>query len=290
VAGLLFGMGQWTNLLHGRTLGSQSFAALTGTMLYVFYGYSGWNASTLVAGEISQPARNIPRAILGGCGMVAALYLVMNLLYIFSLGPEGLQGASHNEVDAIAETSARAMFGSRISESWGVFIGVSLFASLGAYLLTGSRLCYAMARDGLFFRYAQALSPTTLIPSAAVLTQAFAAIAFLWGSFAIAGAADAFKGLLGYTSLALVLLTDLAVLSLFVLRWRGHRSPGFAVPWYPLPPLLFIAFSATIVIWQAMSHPIGTLLAIATVCSGWPIYLGYKRLTPSKDPTISTRR
>ena len=271
IAGWSFG-GDWANLTAGRSLGEQDLGTAVTSLIYVFYAYSGWNASVYLAGEIDDPGKTLPRAILAGCLIVTLLYLAMNVTYVLGIGPEGLRGATHAEVEAIAETAGRQMFGSRVSGALSVLIGCGILASVSAYLLTGSRICYAMANDGLFLSYAGRLSGRTEAPAAAIVTLGFASAGLIWGSQIVAGAADAFQSLLGYTSVGLVLLTSLAVASLFVLRRRDETVPSFRVPLYPLPPLLFLSVTSVLMYFAIQGDPTGTLWGTASVLSGWPLY------------------
>jgi APA family basic amino acid/polyamine antiporter len=272
VVGLGWGAGDWGRFAAGRGLLAQDLGAAGASLVYVFYGYSGWNASAYLAGEISDPARNLPRAILGGCLAVTLLYLAMNVTYIFALGPDGLREAAPQEVEAIAESAARRLFGPHVSQTLSVLIGLSILASVSAYLLTGSRVCYAMSCDGMFPSYAARVHASRGTPVLAILTQGTAAISLLCGSQVLAGEAAAFRSLLNYTSIGLVLLTSLGVGSLLVLRRRGLKSPHFAIPLYPVPPLLFLVVTLWLTVLGIRENPWPTLLGIATVFSGWPLY------------------
>ena len=200
------------------------------------------------------------------------LYLAINVTYILGVGPEGLRHATPAEVEAIAETAGRRLFGPRISGVLSALIGCGILASVSAYLLTGSRICFAMAADGLFPAYASRLSMTTAVPRNAIITLGVSAVALLWTSQLVAGAPDAFRSLLNYTTVGLVLLTSLAVSSLFVLRRRGLASSSFRVPLYPLPPLLFLAMTGVLMYYAVKINPGPTLWGTASVLSGWPVY------------------
>jgi len=272
LAGVMFGSGDWQHFAQGRSWAEQSVPVAVSSLVYVFYGYSGWNASVYIAGEVQDTSKTLPRAILAGCGLVTFLYLVINVVYLYAIGPEGLRDADMQQVEAIAETASRALFGSTISEPLSVFIGLTILASVSAYLLTGSRICYAMACDDLFPKYARRVSTTHETPVAAVLTLGISAILLLWGSHLIAGAADAFASLLNFTTVGLVLLTSLAVSCVFVLRRRGLRSQGYSMPLYPLPPLFFLVATGVLIAFTVWQSPGPTLWGTAAVFSGGPVY------------------
>ncbi len=272
LAGVMFGSGDWQHFTQGRSLAEQSVPVAVSSLVYVFYGYSGWNASAYIAGEVKETAKTLPRAILAGCGLVTLLYLVINVVYVYAIGPDGLRVADMQQVEAIAETASRALFGSTISEPLSVFIGLTILASVSAYLLTGSRICYAMACDNLFPSYARRVSAAHETPVAAVLTMGVSSFLLLWGSHIIAGAADAFASLLNFTTVGLVLLTSLAVSSVFVLRRRGSRSESYSMPWYPLPPVFFLLATSVLMAFTVWQSPGPTLWGTAAVLSGGPVY------------------
>lgn len=271
-AGLSIGSGDWQHFWQGEALAEQSMPVAISSLVYVFYGYSGWNASAYIAGEINNTSKTLPRAILAGCGLVTLLYLAINVVYIFALPPDGLRDVEMQQVEAIAETASRALFGPVFSEPLSVLIGLTILASVSAYLLTGSRICYAMASDDLFPSYAKRVSPVRETPVAAVLTMGVSAIVLLWGSQIIAGAADAFASLLNFTAVGLVLLTSLAVSSVFVLRHRGLQSSDYTMPWYPLPPVFFLLSTGVLMTFAFMQSPGPTLWGTAAVLSGGPMY------------------
>jgi basic amino acid/polyamine antiporter, APA family len=264
--------GGWTVLSEGRVLAEQEFGVAMVSLVYVFYAYLGWNASVYLAGEMREPEKSLPRAIVGGTLLVTLLYLAMNLTYLIGIGPEGLRDASPTEVEAIAETAGRRLFGRQIANILSVLFGAGILASVSAYILTGSRISFAMAVDGLFPSYTARWSPQHESPVNAVITLGLCSIVLLWASQLVAGAADAFRSLLNYTTVGLVLLTSLAVTSLFVLRRRKRDRAAFRVPLYPLPPILFLIVTAMLMFHAVRLNPGPTLLGTATVLSGWPLY------------------
>ena len=276
-----FVCGDWSQLSAGRSVTEQEFGTAVVSLVYVFYAYLGWNGTVYLAGEIREPGRSIPRAVIGGCLLVTSLYLLTNVTYVIGIGPTGLREVTHAEVEAIAETAGRELFGQRIAGALSVLIGCGILASVSAYVLTGSRICYAMARDGLYPAYAARLSKDHGTPAAAILTLAAASIVLLWSSYLTAGAADAFQSLLNATTVGLVLLTSLAVTSLFVLRRRGTSGNVYRVPLYPLPPLLFLAITSVLMFYAVRLNPGPSLWGIAGVLSGGVVW-GIVRLTRSK--------
>ena len=272
IAGLAFGRGDASHLMAGRTLSDTRLPLAVSSLVYVFYGYSGWNACAYIAGEVDDSRTTLPRSILSGCVIVSLLYLAINVTYLFAIAPEGLRDAESQEVVAIAETAARALFGPAISGTLSVLIGLTIVASVSAYLLSGSRICYAMARDGMFPGYAGQVSAARETPAAAVLTLGAGAVLLLWGSHLIAGSSDAFVNLLNFTTVGLVLLTSLAVSSVFVLRRRPSPAEGYTLPWYPLPPVMFLVSTGVLIAFAVWQNPMPSLWGTAAVFSGGPVY------------------
>ena len=264
-------VGDWSQWSAGRAISEQEVGTAVVSLVYVFYAYLGWNASVYLAGEIEQPSKSLPRAILGGCVLVTLLYLAINVTYILGVGPEGLRDATPAQVEAIAETAGRRLFGpARLRR----VVDVDRLRNSGVReCISADWLphCFAMAADGLFPAYGSRLSATAGVPRNAIVTLGLSAVALLWMSQWVAGAADAFRSLLNYTTVGLVLLTSLAVSSLFVLRRRVQVS-SFRVPWYPVPPFLFLGVTGVLMVYAIKLNPQPTLWGTASILSGWPVY------------------
>ena len=157
-------------------------------LIYISYGYTGWNAASYLAGEIGDATRRLPRAILLGTGLVTALYLALNLVYALALPASEIQALAGGGIATRSPRSpssprrgcsARAgPTGSRSA------VGLMLLSTLSAYLLTGPRVTFAMASAGRFPAVAGRLSPRTGTPVVATMLQAGWALVLLWsGSF-----------------------------------------------------------------------------------------------------------
>lgn len=239
--GLLTGRGDWGHFGRGGWPAGDQWPALAVGLIYVGYAYAGWNAAGYLAGEIRDPVRTLPRCLVGGTLSVLALYLLVNAAYVYALDPAWMAARdeagrplrSDDEVRQVARLAAVALWGSWVGGAVGVAFGVVLLASVSAYVLTGSRVAYAMARDGAFPAFAGRLHPTRRTPAAAVLTQAVLASAMVW-------AAGSFEQLLGYAAVGLAALSGLTVAAVFPLRRRADLPHPYRVPLYPLPPLLFL--------------------------------------------------
>src|SRR5262249_39571426 len=150
------------------------------------YGYTGWNAASYLAGEIREPQRILPRAILLGTGGVLLLYLAVNVVYAMALTPADIRGiieASGGRVDAVAPDAGlapRRVFGPGWAGLLSVAFGLMLLSSLSAYVLIGPRVLYAMARAGQFPAMAARLTRSASTPGIATACQLAVTLALLW--------------------------------------------------------------------------------------------------------------
>jgi APA family basic amino acid/polyamine antiporter len=197
-------------------------------LVWVSFSYSGWNAATYVAGEIREPERNLPRAMLLGTVVVTLLYLLLNTVFVFSAPVEALAGKLE-----VARIAAHAMGGAPLDHLVTVLITLALATSASSMLMAGPRVFARMADDG----YLPALLrfPRSGPPRTAILLQATIALAMLW--------AMTFKGLLTYIGFTLGLCTAGAVVGLVRLRWREGES--VRITGWPWLPWLFIAVVLT---------------------------------------------
>lgn len=258
-AGLVWGQGSWSNLRHDGVVVGDGFALGTAMML-VMFAYSGWNASAYVAGEIRNPQKNVPASLVSGTAIVILLYLTINLFVLRSLPFEEVQG----EV-AVVERAAVSALGEWIGNSFGIIVALALLSSISAFVMIGPRIYYAMAREGLFIRFAGQVHPTYGVPSRSILLQgAFASLMVVCSSI------EQLVVLLIY---ALNVFPWLAVLGLFIARRRRiGESTAVRVPCYPLLPLCFLGSTLTLAIVAYLNRPAEATAAVLMVLAGVPAY------------------
>jgi APA family basic amino acid/polyamine antiporter len=242
----------------------------------VMFTYSGWNAAAYMAEEIRDPGRNVPRALALGTVAVIAIYLLLNLLYLFVMPIGELAQVQGSVLDVVAER----LLGGAAGDIMGVVSIISLAASISAMTFAGPRVYYAMARDGLFFRSAARVHPRYQTPAVSIIAQA------LWASLLVlSGGAGA---LTNYTGFAVVLFAGIAVAALFVLRRREPGAPRPFRAWgYPAAPAIFAVASLAIVanaLWTDLLRPILTGAAwgpsaagLIIIAAGIPLYWWMKR-------------
>jgi APA family basic amino acid/polyamine antiporter len=256
--GLTWGAGTSANLVHAA--GPVSPQAWLLALIPVMFTYAGWNAAAYVAEEVHDPGRNVPLALALGTLAVVALYLLMNVLFLYVLPVDQLAAVRGSVLDVIADR----LLGVRAGDVMGIVSIVSIAASISAMTFAGPRVYYAMARDGLFFRAAGRIHPRYRTPATSIISQA------VWSALLVlSGSANA---LTTYTGFAVVLFSGIAVISLFVLRQREPNAPRPFKAWgYPLAPAIFAVASMAIVmnaLWADLLAPIRTGSAWGPAAAG----------------------
>jgi APA family basic amino acid/polyamine antiporter len=252
-----FGTGNGSFEHMTESAGDVRFLGWLLALVAVMFTYSGWNAAAYVAEEVRDPERNVPRALALGTGVVIALYLSLNLLYVYALPVERLAG-----VIQTGEAATVALFGPRAAVVITPLLLVSLAGSLSAMVIAGPRVYFAMARDGVFFAAAARVHPRYHTPARAIAAQA------LWSILLVLS--GTFTQLLIYTGFAVVLFSGLAVLALFRLR---AREPGARAGWgYPVLPALFVVASLAMVVNAIREKPGPSAAGLVLMAAGVPLY------------------
>jgi APA family basic amino acid/polyamine antiporter len=241
-----------------------AFSAAGVALLGVLWAYEGWQNVTNSAGEAADPQRTFARGIGLGTAALVVIYLTANAGYVAAIGASGVAAT-----DRVAADAVRALFGGPAAKLVTLVILVSIFSAANGLALTGPRMYFAMARDGVFFRALAQVHPRFGTPALAVLVSAgWAALLALSGSF---------EQLFTYVVFASWMFAALAAASTFVLRRRRPDLPRpFRVPAYPVTPALFIAAAAAIVLNTIVARPVQALYGLAIVASGLPVYFAWK--------------
>lgn len=268
VAGLASGRGRLANLDDRPEFTWPLVQSCLFSLVYISYGYTGWNAASYLAAEVAEPQRRLPRAILFGTVGVTVLYLALNLVYALALPAADIRAiAARDGFDAvapIAKLSAVRLFGERAAVPVSIGTGILLWSTLSAYILTGPRVLYAMARAGQFPALAGRLSHRTQTPAIATALQVGWALLLLW--------VGSIGDVLVYTSVGLALFSILAVAAVYILRARRPDLPRpFRVPGYPITPLGYLIPAAALTVAAFVQAPIYSALALASILAGVPI-------------------
>lgn len=270
LAVLAFGIGngQWSHFtpFFAAPKGMGTLSALGVALIGALWAYDGWNNLTMVASEVKNPEKNIPRALIFGTGGVMIVYLFVNAAYFYILPIEAVQTS-----ERVAQDMAQAFLG-----GWGVTLItlgalISTFATLNAAILSGARIPYAMARDGLFFRFTSAVHPVHRTPSKALLLQGGIAclIALLFPTF---------EGSFTYTIFGLWIFYGITTASVFVLRWK---EPNLKRPYktlgYPWVPGIFVAVAAIFTVNILLTQTRAAVLGLLFMAAGLPFYWWWKK-------------
>ncbi len=272
--GFAFGTGSWGSL--SQSAGSVAAGNWLFAFIPIMLAYAGWNAASYLAEEIRDPGRNVPKALAIGTAAVIAIYLLLNLLFLYVFSVRDLAAIKGSVLDVVAER----LLGVAAGHVMGIVSIISLMASNSAMTFAGSRVYYAMARDNAFFPRAARVHPAYKTPAVAIVAQA------IWTSLLVlTGSANS---LTTYTGFSVVLFSGVAVAALFVLRAREPMAERpFKALGYPIAPGIFAIASLLIVLnalWTDLGRPLidGTSLGpsaagLLVIALGLPLYWWFSR-------------
>jgi basic amino acid/polyamine antiporter, APA family len=246
--------------LNFRTLG-----ALLTALVPAMWAYNGFNDLGDLGEEIVQPQKNIPRAILLGLCTIGALYLTANAVYFRVLPFDTAAASAH-----IASDAVQTFAGTRGAEWLTVAMAVSALGALHVVVLTGARIPYAMARDGVFFGFAQRMHPVFRTPIGSLL--------FLGSAAALLALTGTFEELYSLFVFAVWIFFALMAIALILLRRKEPNLPRPYRVWgYPWTPLIFLsaAVSLTLNLW--MIRPVRSSLGLAVILLGIPFFYRWRK-------------
>ena len=250
-------------------------------MVGPLFAQSAWNNVTFTGGEVREPGRNLPRALLMGCGLVVGLYLLANLAYVVTLPLAGIQNAPQNRV---ATATMQAIFGARGTLFMALAIMISTFGCNNGLILAGARVYFAMARDSLFFKRVATLNHLH-VPAVALTTQGlWAALLTLPRTVTIdprthgVTYGNVYTQLLEYIVSADMIFYSLMVGAVIVMR---RKAPNIERPYrtygYPVVPLVYIALAALFVLDLAYLAPSTSGIGYLLVLTGIPVYFIWRQ-------------
>jgi APA family basic amino acid/polyamine antiporter len=277
IGAFAFAAGDWSHLWQsgfGGTCEGVASSARGGiagfgaAMLGALWAYDGWQNVAPLSGEVRDPQRNLPRAFVGGTLTVAALYLFVNVAYFYALTP--IEIASVPLSSSVATEVLKRFLGPLAVSMTAVALMVSSFGALHASALANSRIPFAMARDGLFFRGLVRLSARSNVPVRAILAQA------AWASvLALSGSYDTLTDSVIFASW---LFYGLTTASLFVFRKTMPDAPRpYRAFGYPVVPMIFVLVTAALLINTFVASPREALLGVAVLAAGLPFYWYWSR-------------
>ncbi|HEY0709516.1 MAG TPA: amino acid permease [Polyangia bacterium] len=239
-------------------------------LVLVSYSYFGWNAAAYVAGELANPQRTLPRALLAGCALVTVVYVAINAVFLAALPPEALAGKVE-----VAHVVAQALLGEGAARGLSLVIAFVLAGSVSALVMTGPRVYLAMARDRQFFALFGRRNARGA-PAAGVWLQGGLALVLLLSA--------GFDALLLYVGFTLSLSAAATVAATVWLRRTQPTQPRpYRAPLWPLPALLFFALSAWMAVHAALERPRETAAGALTLGAGFITYAFWQRVR-GRDP------
>jgi len=285
ILGFAIGKGDWSHFTAeawgttgGLTLGLgpwQLLSAIGVGMIAVFWAYDGWVYITWVAGEVKEPRRNVPLAMLLGVVIVGVIYVSMNVAYVYAL--PGTEVVRH---ETIAHAAAAALFSSRAALWLSAMIAVSCFGAAATCTLSGARVYYAMACDGAFFRSMARVHPKWRTPAFSLLGQGiWAAVLTLSGRY---------DQLYTYVMFGMVLSYTLTVIGMFLLRWKRPDIPRpYRCTGYPWLPAIYVIIGIAWTLNTILTRPKESLAGTAIVLLGIPGFLYWKKTGKRAAPAVS---
>ena len=235
-------------------------------MVFVLLTYGGWNEAAYLSAEVRDTRRNMTRGLLVSLGLIAMLYLLVNLAYLEGLGLAGMSAS-----DAVAADLMRAAFGDTGAHLLSLLVVAAALSSTNATIFTGARTSFALGRDFSLFRFLGQWEDDAKTPANALLVQGGIALALVGvGAWTRQG----FESMVDYTAPVFWLFFGLAGASLFILRWSEPDVPRpFRVPLYPLTPILFCGACAYM-LWSSLAYTgTGALLGVGVLLAGVPLLL-----------------
>ncbi|WP_133274487.1 APC family permease [Hymenobacter radiodurans] len=253
------------NLNTGTVASTPFFNAFFGALLSVFWAYDGWMDLSFVTGEVKNPRRNVPRAILFGVSIAIGLYILVNYAYLRVLSLPALAAVSSNEIGAAVV--AEAILG-KTGKTWIlVLIMISVFGSLNTVLLSHSRVYFRMAQERFFFAQARAVHPRYRTPHVALLyTCAWSCLLVLSGTFDRLTDLVIFGNFLFYGLLAVA-----------VLKLKRQGKITVHVTGYPVIQFIILLFALALTVNTIVTQPQQSLMGLALMLTSVPFYFYFKR-------------
>jgi amino acid transporter len=234
-------------------------------MVSILWAYDGWADLAFVGGEVRDPQRTLPRALLIGTGIVVVLYLAANLIYLYLIPIQQMKQA-----ELVASDVAKLLIGQAGIVAISAAVAVSTFGTLNGSMMTSPRIFYAMAEDQLFPKAIAKVDPVTGSPTGAVQLAAVLGVIFVL--------IRTFTELADQFVIGIWPFYALGVAAVFVLRRTRPEMPRPYRTWgYPVVPLLFLGASLFLLGNYLVSQPTAFLVDVGVILSGVPVFYAWKR-------------
>jgi APA family basic amino acid/polyamine antiporter len=254
--------GQWSNFtpLVAQRPGSEALlGALAGGLVGAFFSFGGWWDLSKLGGEVRDPERTLPRALIYGVTILTVVYILTSAAFIYLVPLEQVTSA-----ETFAAQAGEILFGRLGGQVLSSIVIVAVLGSLAAVVMSAPRVYFAMARDGLFIPAAASIHPRFQTPARAIAIQAaLAALLVLVGTF---------NTIISYFVFVVVIFIALTVAALFVLRRRAPDAVRYRTPGYPVTPIVFLLLIALLLFLLGGHNPKQALLGVGVVALGLPVY------------------
>jgi APA family basic amino acid/polyamine antiporter len=264
--GFTASQGSWGNF-HTTFFGAKGgMAGFMAALVAALWAYDGWNDLNMVSGEISNPGRNIPIALIAGVALVAFLYMGINAAVQYVMPASMIAGAK-----VPASVATQLVIGSVGAALVSAGMAFSMFVTLNGTIMSGGRVPFAVARDGYFFKALGEVHPRFHTPALAIVVQAVMAIVLL-----LVG--GAFKDLFSLAIFAEWLFYMIAASTIFVFRRREPDTPRPYRTWgYPVVPALFIVAAAVLLYFTFTDNLRNSAAGTLVILAGVPVYWWFAR-------------
>lgn len=255
-------LGRWSNfvpLIERRALSPPLLEALAGGMVLAFFSFGGWWDVTKLAGEVREPARTLPRALIYGVLIVTLVYVLTSAVFLYLVPLDAVSSG-----ETFAMQAGEVLLGRAGGKVFSAIVLIAVLSSLAAIMMSAPRVYFAMARDRLFFATAASIHPRFGTPTPAVALQAVLASLLV--------ALGSFNQIISYFIFVVVVFIVLTVGALFVLRRNRPSRITYKTPGYPATPIVFLFLAILLLILLATGNPKQSFLGAGVVTLGIPVY------------------
>lgn len=228
------------------------------SLVFVVYAYSGWNASSYIAGNLEQPEKNLPRSLIIGTLVVVIIYLSLNGMFLYFADFSELANKSD-----IGNVVAFKFFSPKTATVFSGLFSLALLSTLSAMTIAGPRVGEAMGEDYKRLSFLNTKNRFGM-PWISVVFQA------AWSVILVT--TSSFKEIIQYVSISLSWFTLFTVFGVFILRKQNLQKASFKVPFYPVPPLIFLAVTCWMIVYMTLSNPAVIYYSIGTIAVGGLVY------------------
>jgi APA family basic amino acid/polyamine antiporter len=255
-------LGHWSNftpLVAQRAGSGPLLGALAGGLVGAFFSFGGWWDLSKLAGEVRDPERTLPQALIYGVTVLTVVYILTSAAFIYLVSLEQVTSG-----ETFAAQAGEVLFGRLGGLVLSGIVIVAVLGSLAAVVMSAPRVYFAMARDGLFIPAAAAIHPRYGTPARAIMIQAtLASVLVLVGTF---------NTIISYFVFVVVIFIALTVIALFVLRHKISGDIAYRTPGYPVTPIIFLFLIALLLFLLGGHNPLQAALGVGVVVLGLPVY------------------